>query len=39
MSLKEQLANDLKDAIRQSDEARKNAIRMSTWAIKNAEGD
>ncbi|TEU00606.1 MAG: GatB/YqeY domain-containing protein, partial [Dehalococcoidia bacterium] len=37
MSLKEQLANDLKDAIRQRDEARKNAIRMSTWAIKNAE--
>jgi uncharacterized protein YqeY len=39
MSLKEQLANDLKDAIRQGDEARKNAIRMSTWAIKNAEVD
>ena len=37
MSLKEQLANDLKDAIRQGDEARKSAIRMSTWAIKNAE--
>ena len=37
MSLKEQLANDLKDAIRQRDEARKNAIRMATWAIKNAE--
>ncbi len=37
MSLKEQLANDLKDAIRQRDEARKSAIRMSTWAIKNAE--
>ncbi len=37
MSLKEQLADDLKDAIRQRDEARKNAIRMSTWAIKNAE--
>ncbi len=34
MSLKEQLANDLKDAIRQRDEARKNAIRMATWAIK-----
>ena len=39
MSLKEQLASDLKDAIRQSDEARKNAIRMATWAIKNAEVD
>ncbi len=39
MSLKEQLANDLKDAIRQRDEARKNAIRMATWAIKNAEVD
>lgn len=39
MSLKEQLANDLKDAIRQGDEARKTAIRMSTWAIKNAEVD
>lgn len=37
MSLKEQLANDLKDAIRQHDEARKTAIRMTTWAIKNAE--
>ena len=37
MSLKEQLANDLKDAIRQRDEARKTAIRMATWAIKNAE--
>ncbi len=37
MSLKEQLANDLKDAIRQRDESRKIAIRMTTWAIKNAE--
>ncbi|KKL45593.1 hypothetical protein LCGC14_2354040 [marine sediment metagenome] len=37
MSLKEQLANDLKDAIRGGDEARKTAIRMATWAIKNAE--
>jgi hypothetical protein len=37
MSLKEQLANDLKDAIRQRDEPRKTAIRMATWAIKNAE--
>jgi len=39
MSLKEQLADDLKDAIRQRDEARKVAIRMATWAIKNAEVD
>ncbi len=37
MSLKEQLANDLKDAIRQRDEPRKIAIRMTTWAMKNAE--
>ncbi len=37
MSLKEQMANDLKDAIRQRDEPRKTAIRMATWAIKNAE--
>ena len=37
MSLKEQLANDLKDAIRQRDEPRKIAIRMSISAIKNAE--
>ena len=37
MSLKEQLAEDLKDAIRQGDEARKTAIRMLTWAVKNAE--
>ncbi len=37
MSLKQQLANDLKDAIRQGQEARKNAIRMVTWAVKNAE--
>lgn len=37
MSLKEQLANDLKEAIRQGDEARKTSIRMVTWAIKNAE--
>ncbi len=39
MSLKDQLANDLKDAIRERDEARKTAIRMATWAIKNAEVD
>lgn len=37
MSLKEQLAQDLRDAIRQRDEARKSAIRMVTWAVKNAE--
>ena len=37
MSLKEQLANDLKDAIRQRDESRKIAIRMAIAAIKNAE--
>ncbi len=37
MSLKEQLADDLKDALRQRDESRKTAIRMTLWAIKNAE--
>ncbi len=37
MSLKEQLANDLKDAIRGRDEPRKTAIRMVTWSLKNAE--
>ena len=37
MSLKEQLANDLKDAIRQRDEPRKIAIRLTLTAIKNAE--
>ena len=37
MSLKEQLAEDLKDAIRQNDETRKSTIRMATTAIKNAE--
>ncbi len=37
MSLKEQLANDLKDAIRQQDDSRKIAIRMAIAAIKNAE--
>lgn len=37
MSLKDQLANDLRDAIRQRDETRKSAIRMVTWAVKNAE--
>ncbi len=37
MSLKEQLANDLKDAIRQNDEARKIAIRLTLTAIKTSE--
>ncbi len=37
MTLKEKLAGDLKEAIRQGDEARKSAIRMVTWAAKNAE--
>ncbi len=37
MPLKDQLADDLKDAIRGGDEARKTAIRMVTWAVKNAE--
>jgi uncharacterized protein YqeY len=37
MSLKERLADDLMDAIRKREESRKTAIRMATWAIKNAE--
>jgi len=37
MSLKEQLTTDLHDALRQSDEVRKTAIRMVITAIKNAE--
>lgn len=37
MSLKDRLAEDLKDAIRQKDETRKTTIRMATTAIKNAE--
>jgi uncharacterized protein len=37
MSLKDTLAEDLKDALRQGDESRKTAIRMTTTAIKNAE--
>ena len=37
MSLKEQLANDLKDAIRQRDEPRKIAIRLTLTAIKTSE--
>ncbi len=37
MGLKEQLQRDLQDAIRQRDEPRKIAIRMTISAIKNAE--
>lgn len=37
MSLKEKLAEDLKDAMRSRDESRKTAIRMLLTAIKNAE--
>jgi hypothetical protein len=37
MSLKEQLASDLKDAMLQRDETRKTAIRLVLTAIKNAE--
>jgi uncharacterized protein YqeY len=37
MPLKEQLAEDLKDAIRQGGDARKTAIRMVIAAVKNAE--
>jgi uncharacterized protein YqeY len=37
MSLKEQLAEDLKDAMRANDEARKTAIRLTITAVKNAE--
>lgn len=37
MSLKDQLANDLRDAMRARDETRKTAIRMVITAIKNAE--
>lgn len=37
MSLKERLANDLQDAMRQRDEARKTAIRMTITAVRNAE--
>ena len=37
MSLKQQPADDLKDAIRGGDEPRKTAIRMVTWSLKNAE--
>ena len=37
MPLKEQLAEDLKDAIRQGGDTRKTAIRMVIAAVKNAE--
>jgi len=37
MSLKDKLADDLKDALRQGDETRKSAIRMTIAAVKNAE--
>jgi hypothetical protein len=37
MSLKQKLADDLKDAMRSGDEARKTAIRMTIAAVKNAE--
>ena len=37
MSLLERLAKDLKEAIRSRDEPRKSAIRMITWAAKNAQ--
>ena len=37
MSLKDQLAEDLKDAMRQGDETRKTALRLTITAIKNAE--
>ena len=37
MSLTERLAKDLTEAIRNRDEPRKSAIRMLTWAVKNAQ--
>ena len=37
MSLKEQLAEDLKDAMRAGDENHKTAVRMTMAAIRNAE--
>jgi uncharacterized protein YqeY len=37
MSLKDQLADDLKDAMRAGDESRKIALRLTITAIKNAE--
>jgi uncharacterized protein YqeY len=37
MALKEQLSNDLRDAMRASDEVRKSTLRMLMSAINNAE--
>ena len=37
MSLKQRLADDLKDAIRSRNEPRKAVIRIVIWAAKNAE--
>jgi hypothetical protein len=37
VSLKEQLAEDLKDAMRQRDERRREALRMTVAAVRNAE--
>jgi uncharacterized protein YqeY len=37
MDLKEQLGNDLREALRTSDEPRKSAIRLGQAAIRNAE--
>lgn len=37
MSLKDKLAEDLKDAMRRGDETRKTALRLTIAAIKNAE--
>ena len=37
MSLKDQLAEDLKDAMREKDDVRKTTLRMAITAMKNAE--
>jgi uncharacterized protein YqeY len=37
VSLKQQLADDLKDAMRSGDETRKNTLRMLMTAVQNAE--
>ncbi len=37
MSLKEQLASDLKDAMRQRDERRRNVLRLTITSLHNAE--
>ncbi|MCH8814472.1 MAG: GatB/YqeY domain-containing protein [Chloroflexi bacterium] len=37
MSLKDQLSEDLKDAMRQQDDVRKTTVRLAMTAIKNAE--